>query len=61
MQLESKIVIDFGDNLDPASMNEIFRMVNDKLQEHVLQPVCGMYVGTAVTRTGWTSSGDDEE
>lgn len=61
MQLEIKIVIDFGDDLAPEYMNEILRMVDDRLQEHVLQPVCGMYVAKASTMTGWASSGDDEE
>jgi hypothetical protein len=62
MQLEIKIVIDFGDDGPPPdSMNSILKFAVEELQDQVLEPVCEQYGARATTNTGWTSSGDDEE
>lgn len=61
MQLEVKIVLDLGDDVTTPTMNDAFRMFNERLTTEVLNPVCNLYGGKATTHMGWTSSGDDEE
>jgi hypothetical protein len=62
MQLEIKTVIDFGeDGPPPGDYNDILRFAVERLNEHVLTPLCNTYGAQASTNTGWTSSGDDEE
>jgi hypothetical protein len=61
MQLEIKIVIDFGEDGPPTGdMNDIFRYSMERLQE-ATTPICNTYGASATMHTGWTSSGDDEE
>ena len=59
MQLEVKLIIDFGDDIDSNDVDALERSVDHGIQhcigtlaEKVLSSKCSM---------GWTSSGDDEE
>jgi hypothetical protein len=61
MQLEIKIVIDFGEDFDKsAEMNDAMRFANERLSTQFLSPVCTHFGAQATTHMGWTSSGDDE-
>jgi hypothetical protein len=60
MQLEIKIIIDFGDDAQ-IDENSMMQLTAARLQGHVIGPIAAIHDVETSSSMGWTSSGDDEE